>query len=148
MATRGNPNFLLQLEKHLEIPPSMRMRPYSPAVTRKQSRTPPCNSNGDLTSLRQHERLPEFPVITDEESQASRSNSRKTMRFPPQRELRPFAPAAPRKHSQIPSHNLKGGLTPFMQLQSFPKIPITTQRKPEVPAITQVKPHVPHLILR
>ena len=65
-ATRGNPHFLPQLEKHFEIPPSMRMRPDSPAVTPEQSRAPPRNSKGDLTSLRQHERLPEYPVLTGE----------------------------------------------------------------------------------
>ena len=42
VATRGNPNFLLHLEKHLEIPPSMRIEvsfPYrdSRAILRSPS---------------------------------------------------------------------------------------------------------------
>ena len=36
------------------------LRPHSPVVTPEESRTPPCTSNRDLTSLRQHKRLPEF----------------------------------------------------------------------------------------
>ena len=54
------------------------------------------------------------------------------MRFPPQWEMRPFSPAAPRKQSQVPSRNAKGGSTPFMQLKRFPETPITMQEEPLV----------------
>ena len=40
------------------------MTSFCPAVTREQSQAPPRNSNGDWTSLGQHERLPEVPVVT------------------------------------------------------------------------------------
>ena len=43
------------------FPTQCKMRPDYSAVTQLQSRGPTCNSNGDLTSLRQHERLPEIP---------------------------------------------------------------------------------------
>ena len=59
----------------------------------------PCNSNGDWTSLEQHERLPEFPVVTRE----SRSNSRKTTRFPRHCQMRPFLTAASQEKSHVPS---------------------------------------------
>ena len=83
VATRGNPNFLLQLEKHLEVPPSIKLRPDSPDLTTEQSSAPPRNSNGDLTSLMQQERLPEFLVVTGEESHAPHLNSRKNHKIPP-----------------------------------------------------------------
>ena len=63
-------------------PPQCEMRPKFPAVTREQSRTPPCNMKGLLTSVRQQERFPEIPVATREEHQVSRHNLRKTTRFP------------------------------------------------------------------
>ena len=52
----------------LRFPLPCKLRSYSPVVTPEQSHAPPRNSNRDLTSLRQHERLPEFPVLPGEES--------------------------------------------------------------------------------
>ena len=55
-----------------------------------------CEDGGrvvDLTSLRQHELVPEIPVANREENQASHRNLRKTKRFSPQREMRPFSRA-------------------------------------------------------
>ena len=62
----GNQSFFPQHEKDLKIPLQRDLRPDSPALTREQSHAPPGNSNGDWTSLRQQERLPEFCVITRE----------------------------------------------------------------------------------
>ena len=67
VATREDPNYRLQLKKHLEIPASVRIETSFPCPP-EQSHAPPHNSNRDLTSLRQHERLPEFPVLPGEES--------------------------------------------------------------------------------
>jgi len=55
-----------QLEKELEIPPSKLLEARFPAVTPEQCRVPTLNSNGDWTSQGPHERLPEFPVVTQE----------------------------------------------------------------------------------
>ena len=68
---RGSLRSLWQLEEThtycrnsrntLRFPLPCELRPDSPAMTPEHSRARPCNLNGDLTSLRQHERLPEFP---------------------------------------------------------------------------------------
>ena len=94
-----------------------KMRPDPPPVTPEHSRARPHNLNADLTFLRQHERLPQFPVLPGEESQATRRNSRQTTRFPHPQEMRPFSPAMPQEQSQVPSQNSRGGWTPFMQLK-------------------------------
>ena len=57
-----------------------------------------CNSNGDWISLGQHERHPEFPVISRESSR----NLRKTTRFPHHREMKPFPAAASQEESDVP----------------------------------------------
>ena len=56
--SRGTPSF----------PPQLEMRPDSPAVTREQSQVLPGNLKGALTPLRHHNRYPEVPVATGEES--------------------------------------------------------------------------------
>ena len=120
----------------LRFPLQCELRPDSPAVTPEHSCTRPRNLNGDLTSLRQHKRLPEFLVVPGEESQASRRNSRQTKRFPRQCEMRPFSPAAPREQSQVPSQNSREGLTPFMQLKGAQRSPSQLKVKAEFPATT------------
>ena len=74
---KGTQSFLPQLEKDLEIHLQRELRPDSPALTQEQSCAPPRNSNGDWTSLGQHKRLPEFPIVTREKPQTSCQNSRK-----------------------------------------------------------------------
>ena len=123
------------------------MRPYSPAVTREESRDYPRNSKGGLTSLRQHERLPEVPVSIREDPQASLCNLSKTMTFPLQHETWPDSPAVTQEQSRHPPDNLKGGLTPFMQLQRFPEIPTATREEPHVSCRNLKEPCVSHLIL-
>ena len=144
----GTQNLLPHLEKELEIPPQRVLRPDSPAVTREQCRAPPSHSNGDCTSLGPHERLPDFSVITGKKSHTSCSSSRKTMRFPRPREMRPFFPAAPRKQSRVPSQNSIGDLTPFMQLKGSQRSPSPLEMKPKFPTTSREEPCVSHLIWR
>ena len=74
----------------LRFPLPCKLRPDFPAVTPEHSCAHPRNLNGDLTSLRQHERLPEFPMVPGEESQASSHNSRQTTRCPVNARWGPF----------------------------------------------------------
>ena len=124
------------------------LRPDSPAMTPEHFCACPCNSNADLTSLRQHKRLPEFPIVHGEESQASCCNLRHTMRFSNQCEMRPFFPASPREQSRIPSQNSRGGLTPFMQLKGAQRFLSQLAMKTEFPTKTREEPRVSHLIWR
>ena len=62
----GTQDFLPQPEKDLESPSSMRLEARFPYHDSRACRAPPRNSNGDLTSLAQHERLAEFPVVPRE----------------------------------------------------------------------------------
>ena len=90
------------------------------------------NSNGDLTLLRQHERLPEFRVVPGEESQASRRNSRQAMRFPSTRNDALFSCTASRAIPNA-SQNSRGGLTPFMQLKGAQRSPYNSRWKTSFP---------------
>ena len=130
----------------LRFPLSCKLRPDSPDVTPEYPCARPRNSIGDLTSLRQHEKLPDLPVVPAEEPQVSCRNSRQTTRFPRQREMRPFFSAAPREQSQVPSQNSRGGLTPFMQLKGAQTSPSQLVRKAEFPTTTQEEPRVSHLM--
>ena len=103
------------------------LRPDSPAVIREQSRVPHFKSNGDWTSLGQHGMLPEFSVVTRAKPQTSCHNSRKTMRFPHHREMKPFFLGGPREESQVPSENSIGVLTPLRPLKGLQEIPIATR---------------------
>ena len=132
----------------LGVPLPCELRPDSPAVTPEHSRAGPRNSNGDLTSLRQHERFPEFPVVPGEESQASSGNSRHTTRCPHQCKLRIISSAAPREQSQVPSQNSRESLTPFRQLKGAQRSPSQLKMKTEFPATTRLEPRVTHLIWR
>ena len=102
-------------------------------MTREESSNPTCTLKGNLTSLRQDERLPEVSVTTPVELQTSSLNLRKSTRFHPQCEIRPFSPAAPQEQSRVPSPNSKGDLTPVMQFKRFPEISITTQEESHAP---------------
>ena len=136
------------LRNTLRFPLPCELRPDSPAVTPEHSRARPRNSNGDLTSLRQHERLPEFPVVPGEESQASSHNSRQITRCPRQRKMRPFSLAAPREQSQVPSENLRESLTRFRQLKGVKRSPSQLEMTAKFPATTRLEPRVSHLIRR
>ena len=101
------------------------MGPDPPPVILEHSRAHPRNSNGDLTFLRQHEKLPEFPMVPGEESLATHCNSRQTMRFPCQCEMRPFSPAALREQSEFPLKTQEEAGLPSCNSRA-PRIPITT----------------------
>ena len=75
----------------LRFRPHFQMRTKDLAPTGEQSREVPRNSHGDWTFLRQHKIVAEVPVVTREEAQGSCCNSRKTRRFSPQSEMRPFS---------------------------------------------------------
>ena len=111
----------------LRFRPHFQMRTKDPALTGEQSREGPHNSNGDWTFLRQHERVPEVPVVTREEPQVSCRTSRKTRRFSPQSEMRPFSTAGSREISYLPSCISKVSLTPLMQ--EVPQIPVSTREE-------------------
>ena len=145
---KGTHTFCRNSRNTLRFPLPCELRPDSPAVTLEDLGAGPCNSNGDLTSLRQHERLSEFPMVTEEKPQASRHNSRQTTRCPRQREMKPFSPPAPREQSQVPSQNSRGGLTPFMQLKGAQRTPSQLVMKAKFPATPQEEPRVSHLIRR
>ena len=59
------------LRNTMRFPPPGEKRPNSLEVIRQQSHAPPHNSKGDLTFLRQYKRIPEVPVATRVEPQAS-----------------------------------------------------------------------------
>ena len=143
---RGNPHFLPKLRNTFRFPLPCKLRPDSPAVTPEHPHARPRNSNGDLTSLRQHERLHEFPMVPGEESQASRHNLRQTTRFPHQREMRPFSPAVPRELSSL--SKLKSRLDSLRQLKGAQRSSSQLEMKAELPATTREEPRVTHLIWR
>ena len=83
--------------------PQLQMRTTAWEPTSEESREAPGNSHGDWTFLRTHKRVPQVPVIIREEPQVSCCNSRKTKRFSPQREMRPFSAVASQETSHHPS---------------------------------------------
>ena len=84
---------------NLRFWPQLQMRTSDPTATEEESRVIPPNLHGDSTSLRPHERVPVASILTREEP---RRNSRKTRRFSPQHELRPFSAAASHEKSHLP----------------------------------------------
>ena len=117
------------------FPPQLEIRHYSPAATREKSQCAPCNSKGGLTSMRQHERFPEFPVSI-KRIPCFLLQLEKNHEISPQCEIRPGSPALTQEQSRVPPQNSKGGLTSFMQLQGFPEKPAHLERKPKFPAAT------------
>ena len=136
------------LRNTLRFPLPCELRPDSPAVTPEHSRACPHDSNGDLTSLRQHERLPEFPVVPGKESQVSSRSSRQTSRCPHQPKMRPFSLAAPREQSQVPSENSRESLTPIRQLSGAQRSPSQLKMKAQFPSTARLEPRMSQLIRR
>ena len=99
------------------LPLPCEMRPDPTPVIQEHSWARPHNSNGHLTFLRQHKRLPEVPVVPGEVYKATHRNSRQTMRFPRPCGMRPFSTADLKKKYRVPPQNSRGGWTPFMQLK-------------------------------
>ena len=73
----------------------------------------------DWTSLGQHKRHPEFPVVTRE----SRSNSRKTTWFPRHRKMNPFHATASQEKSHVRNWRSKQYLAPLMRPHKVPRHP-------------------------
>ena len=65
-----------------------------PGSIGEESQEAPSDSHENWTFLGPHEWVPEVPILTQEEHQVSRHNSRKTRRFSPQCEMRPFSAVA------------------------------------------------------
>ena len=82
----------------------------------------------DWTSLGQHKRHPEFPVVTRE----SRRNSRKTTWLPRHRKMKPFPATAPQEKSHVRNWRSKGPLAPLMRPTKCPDIPVSLKRNTEV----------------
>src|SRR5574338_1734039 len=82
----------------------------------------------DCTSLGQHKRHPEFPVVTRE----SRRNSRKTTWLPRHRKMKPFPATASQEKSHVDRKSTKGPLAPLMRPTKFPEIPVSLERNTEV----------------
>ena len=74
---------------------------------------------GDWTSLGQHKRHPEFPVVTRE----SRRNSRKTTWFPRHRKMKPFPATASQEKSHVRNWRSKRYLAPLMRPHKVPRHP-------------------------
>ena len=87
----------------LRFRPQLQMRTSAPAANGEESREDPRNSHGDWMFLRTQERVREVPVLTREEPQVSCHNLRKTRRFSPRREMRPFSTVVSREKSHLPS---------------------------------------------
>ena len=105
------------------------MRTSALALTGEESQEAPRNSHGDWTFLRQHEWVPEVPVITQKEPHACCRNSRQTRIFSPQCEMRLFSAAASGQKSHLPSGASKASLTPLRQLKKFHDIPVSTREE-------------------
>ena len=123
----------------MRFPPHCERRPYSPAVPREKSCTPPCYSKGDLNSLRQQERFPE-----------ARGNSRGTQSFmpqlekhhqiPPQCEMRSDSPAATREHFSVAARTSKGALTSLKQQERFPEVSVAGREEAQASRCNSRKP--------
>ena len=87
----------------LRFRPQLQMSTSAPAAIAEESRETPCNSHGDWTFLRPHERVPEVPVVTQKEPQVCCRHSRKRRKFSPQREMRPFSKAVSPEKSHLHS---------------------------------------------
>ena len=120
------------LIKTLRFPLQRELKPDSPALNQEQSCAPHLKSNGDWTSLGQHETLPEFSVVTREKPQISPRNSRKTTRLPHHREMKPFFLGGPREQSQVPSENSIGVFTHLRPLKGLQEIPVATREQSRV----------------
>src|SRR5574337_272665 len=82
----------------------------------------------DWTSLGQHKRHPEFPVVTRE----SRRNSRKTTWFPRHRKMKPFPATVSQEKSHVRYWRSKRYLAPLMRPTKCPDIPVSLKRNTEV----------------
>ena len=102
---QGTQGFLSQLEKDLNSPSSMRLEARFPYHDSRACRAPPRNSNGDLNSLVQHNRLPEFPVVPREKTHTGATVREKPRDSTVIARGGPSFPAGHREQSQVLSQN-------------------------------------------
>ena len=106
-----------------------------------------------MTFLRQHELVPEVPVVTQEEPQVFCLNSRKTKSFSPQCEMRPFSEAS----REIPPSlsSLERVLDTLEATQEVPphthlhsrgtmRVPLQLKKRPIFPPHLEMRVHFPH----
>ena len=146
--TRQGLTPLLRVEWNSKIPVTTGEEPRISCLNSRWDPIPLqwCKRNPEVLWLL--ERRPNFPEATREVPWGPCHNSRGTSSFQSQlennHEIPPWTrdeawfPCSALRSISILSPNLKGGLTPFMQCQWFPMIPVATREEP----------HVPHLILR
>ena len=121
------------------------MRTLAPAATAEESQGAHSDSRGDWTSLKSHERVAEVPVITQEKPSC---NMRKTRRFSPQSDLRPFSTACLERNPTFPPEPRKG-LAKFEATQEVPRHPLLHSRgTSNGPTTTQEEPRFSLLIPR
>src|SRR5574337_979410 len=82
----------------------------------------------DWTSLGQHKRHPEFPVVIRE----SCCTSRKTTWFPRHRKMEPCAATASQEKSHFRNWSSKRYLSPLMRPTKCPDIPVSLETNTEV----------------
>src|SRR5574341_1265280 len=82
----------------------------------------------DWTSLGQHKRHPEFPVVPRE----SRCNSRKSTWFPRHRKMKPFPATVSQEKFHVRYWRSKRYLAPLMRPTKCPDIPVSLKRNTEV----------------
>ena len=78
------------------------MRTYSPATTQEESQTVSGNEKGSLTSLRNHERFTDVPIITREEPRVSYHKWTNITRFYLQCKMMADSPALPPEQFRLP----------------------------------------------
>src|SRR5574337_665202 len=99
----------------------------------------------DWTSLDQHKRHPEFPVVTRE----SRRNSRKTTWFPRHRKMKPFPATASQDKSHVRNWRSKRSLAPLMRPHKVPRHPgLLGEEHRGFPAPLPLSPFYPPVQIR
>ena len=131
----------------LSLWPQLQMKTSAPAANAEESQEGPSNSHGDWTFPRPHERVCEVLVVPREEPEISNHKSKKkTRRFSPQCEMRPFSAETSGEKSHYHSLPSKRSLTTRGNSRSSPTYPSPLERNTEVPAITQEASQVSLLI--
>ena len=122
--SRGTPRSMSSLE----------WKPQFPAWTLEEDLKPGTDWRGIPRGLSQVAWKLHFPEVTPaghrgpcRNSRGTCHNSRKTRRFSPPGEMRPFSTEASQGKSHLPSSISKGSFMPLQQLKTVPNIPDSTQ---------------------
>ena len=97
---KGTPRPMSELERKHEATASTPHEELGSGSDCRGIGVAPRESRGRWTTQKPHNRIPEVPIVTREEP---RRNSRKSRRYSPQRELRPFSEAEYPEKSELPS---------------------------------------------